>query len=206
MNRTRDGLSIDMSIRTRTSSSAAARDRGGHLRTLVMGAGCFWCLDSLARRLHGVTDVRSVYTGGTGPAVYEAVCSGTTGHAEAVEITYDPEQLPTDVLFDVFFSSHDPTSLNRQGYDVGTQYRSVLFYSDDRERSEFAERIARAQAAYDRPLMTALEPLGPLFEAEPEHQDFHSRRPEVGYCRVIIDPKVARLRKRYAAWLRDPDG
>ncbi|OSM44829.1 peptide-methionine (S)-S-oxide reductase MsrA [Nesterenkonia sp. PF2B19] len=172
-------------------------------RTVVLAAGCFWCLDSLARRLAGVTAVRSVYTGGTGPAEYIAVCNGTTGHAEAVEITYEPDTLPTEVLLDVFFSCHDPTSLNRQGYDVGTQYRSAMFYADRTEREEFAEAVARVQAAYDRPIVTTLEPLGRVFEAEPEHQGFHLRRPDVGYCRVIIDPKVSALRQRYAPWLRD---
>lgn len=136
-------------------------------RTLVLGAGCFWCLDSPARRLQGVTAVRSVYAGGTGPAVCQAVCRGTTGHAEAVEITYDPQVLPTEVLFDVLPTSHDPTSPNRQGYDIGTQYRSAVFCADEQERGEFA-----------------------------------ARRPEVGCCRVMIDPKVSAMRRRYAAWLR----
>ncbi len=171
-------------------------------RTVVLGAGCFWCLDSLARRLEGVLGVRSVYTGGTGPATYEAVCSGSTGHAEAVEITFDAARIPADIITDVFFSSHDPTSLNRQGYDVGTQYRSVMFYADEAEREEFAAAISRAQHHYDRPIVTTLEPLGPVFEAEPEHQDFHTRRPDVGYCRVIIDPKVAQLRARFSPWIR----
>ncbi|GAA1186499.1 peptide-methionine (S)-S-oxide reductase MsrA [Nesterenkonia xinjiangensis] len=169
----------------------------------MLAAGCFWCLDSLARRLQGVHAVRSVYTGGQGPADYESVCSGTTGHAEAVEIVFDPEVIPAEILFEVFFTSHDPTSLNRQGYDVGTHYRSAMFYADEHERAEFHAAIERAQAAYERPIVTQLEPLGPVFEAEPVHQNFHARRPGVGYCQVIIDPKVARLRQHYAAWLRE---
>lgn len=185
--------------------STRTESRPSQPRTVVLGAGCFWCLDSLARRLDGVVGVRSLYTGGTGPATYEAVCSGTTGHAEAVEITFDPARIPVDVITDVFFSSHDPTSLNRQGYDVGTQYRSVMFYADEAEREEFAEAISRAQRHYDRPIVTTLEPLGAVFEAEPEHQDFHTRRPDVGYCRVIIDPKVAQLRARFSPWIRGQD-
>ncbi|MBE1513503.1 peptide-methionine (S)-S-oxide reductase MsrA [Nesterenkonia halotolerans] len=172
------------------------------LKTVVLAAGCFWCLDSVARRLSGVHSVRSVYTGGTGPAVYEAVASGGTGHAEAVEISYDPAVLPDQVLHDVFFSSHDPTTLNRQGYDVGTQYRSAMFYSTEDEHEEFAAAIQRAQDSFDQPIVTTLEPLGPVYEAEEVHQDFHSRRPEVGYCQVIIDPKVAKLRRDYASWLK----
>ncbi|GAA3283505.1 peptide-methionine (S)-S-oxide reductase MsrA [Nesterenkonia halobia] len=178
-------------------------EQAGPARTLVLGAGCFWCLDSLARRLRGVVRVRSVYTGGTGPATYEAVCTGTTGHAEAVEVTFDPAELPVDVLYDVFFSAHDPTSWNRQGHDVGPQYRSAMFYADDAERAEMQAAIERAQQSYDAPIVTTLEPLGAVFEAEPVHQDFHSRRPDVGYCRVIIDPKVAALRRNYAPWLTE---
>lgn len=191
---------------TPSDPAAPATDPAGQdgaERTVVLGAGCFWCLDSIARRLRGVAHVRSVYTGGSGPATYEAVCTGTTGHAEAVEITFDPAVLPVEVLYDVFFSSHDPTSLNQQGYDVGPQYRSAMFYADDAEQAEMRAAIERAQQSYDAPIVTTLEPLGEVFEAEPEHQDFHARRPEVGYCRFIIDPKVAALRRNYAPWLTE---
>lgn len=171
-------------------------------RTVVLAAGCFWCLDSVARRLIGVSRVRSVYTGGTGPAQYEAVCSGTTGHAEAVEITFDPTALPAEVLYQIFFTVHDPTSLNRQGHDVGTQYRSAMFYRTDSERAEFAQAIDAAQQHFSAPIVTALEPLGAVFEAETVHQDFHRRQPEVGYCQFIIDPKIAALRKQWSQWLQ----
>ncbi|GGE72761.1 peptide-methionine (S)-S-oxide reductase MsrA [Nesterenkonia cremea] len=172
-------------------------------RTVVLAAGCFWCLDSLARRLQGVEQVRSLYTGGTAEtANYSAVCTGMTAHAEAVEITYDPTQLPTEVLLEVFFTSHDPTSLNRQGHDVGPQYRSAMFYSTDQEKAEWQEAITRFQQHYDRPIVTTLEPLEAAYEAEPEHQNFHARRPEVGYCQFIIDPKVARLRRHWGRWMR----
>ncbi|WP_120005246.1 peptide-methionine (S)-S-oxide reductase MsrA [Nesterenkonia muleiensis] len=172
-------------------------------RTVVLAAGCFWCLDSIARKLKGVSKVRSVYTGGTGPAYYEAVCSGTTGHAEGVEITFDPERLPPEVLYQIFFTTHDPTSLNRQGYDVGTQYRSAMFYTSEAEKTEFSEAIDAAQQHFSKPIVTTLEPLGTVFEAEPVHQDFHTRRPEVGYCQFIIDPKIARLRAGWRHWLRE---
>ncbi|TLP73165.1 peptide-methionine (S)-S-oxide reductase MsrA [Nesterenkonia sphaerica] len=171
-------------------------------RTVVLAAGCFWCLDSIARKLIGVSRVRSVYTGGTGPAHYHAVCSGTTGHAEAVEITFDPGELPAEVLYEIFFSTHDPTSLNRQGYDVGTQYRSAMFYTSAAEKAEFQQAIDAAQRHFTAPIVTALEPLGQVYEAEPEHQDFHSRQPGVGYCQFIIDPKVAKLRAGWSQWLR----
>ncbi|WP_300344749.1 peptide-methionine (S)-S-oxide reductase MsrA [Nesterenkonia sp.] len=172
-------------------------------RTVVLAAGCFWCLDSVARRLRGVQAVRSVYTGGSAEtAHYEAVCSGGTDHAEAVEIRFDPDQLPAQVLYEVFFSVHDPTSLNRQGCDVGPQYRSAMFYRDQEEREEFAAAIAAAQQHFDRPIVTTLEPLGEVYEAEAEHQNFHQRRPDVGYCHFIIEPKVALLRKHWSHWMR----
>lgn len=168
----------------------------------MLAAGCFWCLDSVARRLTGVSRVRSVYTGGTGPANYEAVSAGTTGHAEAVEITFNPELLPAEVLYEIFFTTHDPTTLNRQGYDVGTQYRSAMFYATEAEKAEFAGAIDAAQPNFRAPIVTALEPLGEVFEAEAVHQDFHRLRPEVGYCQFIIDPKIAKLREHWSQWLR----
>lgn len=173
----------------------------GALRTVVLGSGCFWCLDSLVRGLKGVHRVRSVYTGGTGPATYEAVCTGTTGHAEAVEITFDETVLPAEVLYEVFFSTHDPTSLNRQGGDVGPQYRSVMFYADEAEKAEFQAAIDAAQQSFEKPIVTTLEPRAELHEAEPEHQDFYARRPEVGYCQFVITPKIAHLRRRWPQWL-----
>jgi peptide-methionine (S)-S-oxide reductase len=171
-------------------------------RTVVLAAGCFWCLDSIARRLIGVSRVRSIYTGGTGPAHYHAVCSGTTGHAEAVEITFDTDQLPAEVVYDIFFSTHDPTTLNRQGYDVGTQYRSAMFYQSPAEKAEFQRAIKAAQKHFAGAIVTTLEPLGTIYEAEPEHQDFHSRQPGLGYCQFIIDPKIAKLRAEWSQWLR----
>ena len=148
--------------------------------------------------------MRSVYTGGSAEtANYYAVCSGVTDHAEAVEVTFDPEQLPVHVLYEVFFSTHDPTSLNRQGYDEGPQYRSSMFYRDQKERAEFQAAIDAAQPYFDRPIVTTLEPLREIYEAEPEHQNFHARRPEAGYCHFIIDPKVNLLRQRWPEWLRE---
>src|SRR5699024_9472738 len=130
-------------------------------------------------RLRGVTRVRSVYTGGSAEtANYYAVCSGSTDHDEAVEITFDPQELPASVLYEVFFSTHVPTSLNRQGHDVGPQYRSAMFYSSDAEKAEFQAVIDQAQQHFDSPIVTTLEPLDSVYEAEPEHQNFHARRPE----------------------------
>lgn len=186
------------------TSPGHAQDERAPSRTVVLAAGCFWCLDSVARRVKGVTSVRSVYTGGSAASAhYLEVASGRTEHAEAVEITFDPDVLPTSVLFEIFFSVHDPTSLNRQGYDVGPQYRSAMFYSAPEEEAEFRAAIEEAQSFFSRDIVTTLEPLGAVYEAESEHQNFHQRQPDVGYCQVIIDPKVRLLRSRWPSWLRE---
>ena len=129
------------------------------------------------------------------------MCSGTTGHAEAVAVTFDPSVVPAEVILDLFFTGHDPTTLNRQGHDVGTQYRSAMFWADEEQRQLFERAIARAQPQWDRPVVTALEPLGTFWEAEPEHQDFYANQPWNGYCQVIINPKLAKVRQGYSAWL-----
>jgi peptide-methionine (S)-S-oxide reductase len=170
--------------------------------TFVLAGGCFWCLDAVYRVTRGVSSVVSGYTGGAleHPS-YRAVCSGRTGHAEAVAVTFDPDVVPEDVILDLFFTGHDPTSLNRQGHDVGTQYRSAMFWADEAQRTLFQDAIARAQPSWDRPIVTTLEPLGAFWEAEPEHQDFYAKQPWSGYCQVVINPKLAKVRQRYSAWL-----
>lgn len=170
--------------------------------TFVLAGGCFWCLDAVYRITRGVTSVVSGYTGGaTDRPSYGEVCSGTTGHAEAVAVTFDPSVVPADVVLDLFFTGHDPTTLNRQGYDVGTQYRSAMFWADDAQKELFERSIQRAQPLWDQPIVTTLEPLGKFWEAEPEHQDFYANQPWNGYCQVIINPKLAKVRQRYSAWL-----
>lgn len=170
--------------------------------TFVLAGGCFWCLDAVYRITRGVTSVVSGYTGGaTDRPSYGEVCSGTTGHAEAVAVTFDPSVVPADVVLDLFFTGHDPTTLNRQGYDVGTQYRSAMFWADDAQKELFERSIQRAQPLWDQPIVTTLEPLGDFWAAEPEHQDFYANQPWNGYCQVIINPKLAKVRQRYSAWL-----
>ncbi|WP_349827173.1 peptide-methionine (S)-S-oxide reductase MsrA [Brevibacterium litoralis] len=172
-------------------------------RTLTLAAGCFWCLDAVYRRTRGVTAVESGYTGGEVPdPTYRQVCTGTTGHAEAVRVTFDPEVVPEAVILGMFFTGHDPTSLNRQGHDVGTQYRSAMFYADEDQKEHFARAIRDAQQHFDAPLVTTLEPMSTWYPAEPEHQDFYTRNPLSGYCHVIIDPKVAAARTAYADWMQ----
>ncbi|WP_427018310.1 peptide-methionine (S)-S-oxide reductase MsrA [Pseudarthrobacter sp. P1] len=172
------------------------------MKTFVLGGGCFWCLDAVYQITRGVTSVVSGYTGGSvrHPS-YDDVCSGMSGHAEVVAVTFEEEIVPADVILDMFFSLHDPTTLNRQGYDVGTQYRSSMFYTDADQEQLFRAAIERNQPQWDHPIVTEVVRLGTFYEAEEYHQDFYARRPEQGYCQVIINPKLAKARKYYSAWL-----
>jgi len=166
----------------------------------TLGGGCFWCLDAAFRRLHGVLSVVSGYAGGQVPDPdYRQVCTGTTGHAEVVQLTYDPVVIDYETLLHVFFSLHDPTTLNRQGADVGTQYRSVIFYHSDAQREEAERLIARLtqEKVWANPIVTDLVPLPDFYSAEDYHQDYFHRNPDQGYCRVVIAPKLAKVRERY---------
>ena len=173
------------------------------METFVLAGGCFWCLDAVYRSLDGVSDVVSGYTGGRmrNPG-YEMVCTGMTGHAEAVEVTFDPEVIPRDVILDVFFTLHDPRQLNRQGNDVGTQYRSAMFYADAAQKQLFQAAVDRAGAIWDGHITTELSPLGEWFPSEDYHQDFFAKNPNQGYCLAVALPKVNKVRKSYAKYVR----
>lgn len=175
------------------------------MHTFVLAGGCFWCLDAVYRTLRGVTDVVSGYIGGTTvrPS-YEAVCTGTTGHAEAVAVTFDPEVIPDDVILDVFFSLHDPRQLNRQGADVGTQYRSAMFPADDAQRELFEAARERAAGYWEGDVVTTIEPLGEYYRAEEYHQDFFAKNPGQGYCMAVALPKVNKVRKSFAEYVLAP--
>jgi peptide-methionine (S)-S-oxide reductase len=172
------------------------------MQTFVLAGGCFWCLDAVYRTLRGVSDVVSGYTGGaTKNPDYDAVCTGMTGHAEAVAVTFDPAVIPANVILDVFFSLHDPRQLNRQGNDVGTQYRSAMFYIDDEQKVAFENALERASEYWDGGLVTTLEPLGVWYQAEQYHQDFFAKNPGQGYCMAVAMPKVNKIRKSFAEYV-----
>ena len=172
------------------------------MQTFVLAGGCFWCLDAVYRTLRGVESVVSGYTGGKLPnPSYEAVCTGMTGHAEAVAVTFDPEIIPADVILDVFFTLHDPRQLNRQGADVGTQYRSAMFYTDDEQREIFEAARDRASEVWDGGIVTEISPLGEYFDAEEYHQDFFAKNPGQGYCMAVAVPKVNKVRKSFAQYI-----
>ena len=172
------------------------------MQIFVLAGGCFWCLDAVYRTLRGVSDVVSGYTGGTleNPS-YEAVCSGRTGHAEAVEVTFDPEVILPEVILDVYFTLHDPRQLNRQGNDIGEQYRSEMFYKNDEERALFEAARDRASEYWDGGLVTKISPLGPWYEAEGNHQNFYAKNPGQGYCMAVALPKVNKIRKSFAEYV-----
>jgi peptide-methionine (S)-S-oxide reductase len=172
------------------------------MRTFVLAGGCFWCLDAVYRTLRGVKDVVSGYTGGqTQAPTYEAVCSGTTGHAEAVKVVFDETVIPAEVILDVFFTLHDPRQLNRQGHDVGSQYRSAMCYEDDEQRQEFAAARDRAARYWEGDLVTEIVPLGDWFDAETYHQDFFAKNPRQGYCLAVALPKVNKVRQSFAEYV-----
>jgi len=175
--------------------------------TATLAGGCFWCLEAAFERLKGVVRVIPGYTGGeVAHPSYHNVCGGTTGHAEAVQITFDPGAISFRELLEVFFSIHDPTTLNHQGDDVGTQYRSAIFYHSPEQKRE-AERIIgelTASGVWPQPIVTEVKPLAEFYPAEEYHHQYFRRNPEQGYCQVVIAPKLDKFRQKYAAKLREP--
>lgn len=200
---------------TPLTSPESAAVEPAESKTLIVGGGCFWCVEAVYEDLIGVLDVESGYAGGsTVNPTYEQVCSGRTGHAEVVKITYDPGKVSRDDLLRIFFTVHDPTTLNRQGPDSGTQYRSVIFFRSEEEKSAAQRIIGEITKAklYRAPIVTTLEPLTVYYVAEAYHQDYFEKFEKAsplermkfnsGYCSAIVAPKVAKFRKQYADKLR----
>lgn len=178
---------------------------GKTLEIATLAGGCFWCLEAVYDELKGVVDVVSGYSGGNmvNPS-YEAVCTGETGHAETVQVTFDPQVVSYRMLLEVFFTIHDPTSLNRQGADVGTQYRSAIFYHNQ-EQKAIAEQVIselETQELWNKPVVTELVPFSEFYPAEDYHQEYFKRNPYQGYCRLVIAPKVAKFRHKFMDTLK----
>lgn len=175
------------------------------LESITLGGGCYWCVEAVYENLRGVHSVVSGFAGGTvaNPS-YEEVSSGETGHAECVQITYDPTVTSLDEIFKVFFSVHDPTTLNRQGADEGTQYRSVIFYQNPQQKKAAQEIIAALKKAkvYNRPIVTTIEPLTKFYKAENYHQDYFAKNPNQPYCQMVIQPKVEKFEKLFKSRLK----
>lgn len=170
----------------------------------VFGGGCFWCTEAVFENLRGVRTVMPGYAGGrVANPTYEQVCSGTTGHAEVIRIEYDPDAISYRDLLEVFFAIHDPTTPNRQGRDVGEQYRSVIFYTTDEQRREalaFITKLA-ADGTFARPVVTQVLPLPAFYEAEDYHRQYHRKNPNSGYCQVVINPKLYKFKQKFTALL-----
>ncbi len=171
----------------------------------TFGGGCFWCTEAIFKDLKGVSKVTSGYAGGSMPnPTYEQVCDGSTGHAEVVQIEFDPTVIGYDQILEVFMLTHDPTTMNRQGGDVGEQYRSVIFAHDDMQKTvaEQVKNKLEMEKVYDKPIVTAIVPFTNFFPAENYHQDYYAKNPQAGYCQMVIDPKVAKFRKKFASLLK----
>jgi peptide-methionine (S)-S-oxide reductase len=175
-----------------------------NLETAVFAGGCFWCTEAVFQKLRGVKSVLPGYSGGrVDQATYEQVCQGNTGHAEAVKFGYDPAQISYQNLLEVFFATHDPTQLNRQGNDVGPQYRSVIFYANDKQKQQAEKFIGQltADKVFAAPIVTTLEPLTQFYEAEDYHKNYYERNQGQPYCQVVINPKLKKLKEKFASLL-----
>jgi peptide-methionine (S)-S-oxide reductase len=175
------------------------------LEVATLGGGCFWCLEAVFKQLRGVTEVVSGYSGGVVPnPSYEQVCTGRTGHAEVVQVTFDSQVISYREILEVFFDIHDPTTLNRQGADVGPQYRSVIFYHTPRQKEVAEEVIQELNGAgvWDNPIVTEVEAFEAFFRAEAYHQQYFEQNPRQPYCRAVVAPKVAKFRKRHSLRLK----
>lgn len=172
----------------------------------IFGMGCFWCTEAIFKRLNGVISVMPGYAGGHVPnPTYEQVCSGTTGHAEVAQIEYDPDVISYEQLAGIYFTMHDPTTVNRQGHDIGEEYRSVIFYSDD-EQKKIAERVRtrfEQEHIYKDPIVTQIEPLKVFYPAEDYNREYFEKNRYKPYCIFVINPKIAKLRKKYRQSLKD---
>ncbi len=176
------------------------------LETATLGGGCFWCTEAIYKELKGVVDVKPGYSGGiVKNPTYEEVCTGNTGHAEVAQITFDPEVTSFSDILEVFFMTHDPTTLNRQGNDVGTQYRSVIFYHSEKQK-ETAEKVIKLfeeEKVYNKPIVTEVTPFTAFYPAEKYHQDYFEKNPNQPYCQYVIVPKIEKFRKIFKDQLKN---
>ena len=173
-------------------------DQAGQAETAILGGGCFWCLEAVYLEALGVTKVESGYMGGqVADPSYEQVCAGTTGHAEVVRLEFDPQQIGYRDILEIFFTIHDPTTLNRQGNDAGTQYRSVIYFTSHGQETTARQVLAEMANVWDGPLVTALAPAHTWYRAEDDHQDYFRQHPLQGYCAFVVAPKVIKFRKTF---------
>ncbi|MBI4157566.1 peptide-methionine (S)-S-oxide reductase MsrA [Candidatus Woesebacteria bacterium] len=169
----------------------------------IFGGGCFWCTEAIFKRIRGVKKVISGYAGdGHKNPSYGDVSKGETGHAEAIQVEFDPKEILYRDLVYIFFRTHDPTAINQQGADVGTQYRSIIFYIDENQKKIAEDGLKEAQNEYDSPIVTEIAPFKEFFTAEEYHQNYYDKNPQTGYCRLVIDPKIQKLEKKFRKYLK----
>lgn len=177
------------------------------LQHATLGGGCFWCIESAFKQVQGIVDAESGYAGGhVGNPTYQQVCNGTTGHAEVVQLTFDASQISYREILEIFFALHDPTQLNRQGNDIGPQYRSVIFFHDEAQQTEATQIINEMTAdnTWPEPVVTAVEPLSNYYEAEQYHRDYYENNPQQPYCAMVVGPKLAKFKQTFAKRLKRP--
>ncbi len=196
-----DGRTEKTDEPAKPTTTGAEKMSDGNTRLATFGGGCFWCVEAVFQLIDGVESAVSGYGGGeTDNPTYEQVCSGRSGHAEIVQITFDPAKASYIELLDAFFSSHDPTTLNRQGNDKGTQYRSVIYYHDDGQKAAAATKVRELEAdgVFDDPIVTEISPAGEFYSAEKYHQDYYALNPRQPYCQLVVRPKVEKFKKKLA--------
>ncbi len=187
---------VNVNLETSTSETNTSE-------TIILGGGCFWCIEAVYDEVQGVTDVVSGYAGGhTLNPTYKLVCSETTGHAEVVQIKFDPQQISTAEILQIFFSIHDPTTLNRQGNDIGSSYRSCIFTNSPAQQEAAEQAKLEAAALWERPIVTEIKPLETFYPSEDYHQEYFKQNPGQGYCMMVVAPKVAKFRKTWTSKLK----
>ncbi len=176
------------------------------MEKIILGGGCFWCTEAVFSRLNGVVKVTPGYSGGhTEHPDYRTISTGTTGHAEVILVEYNPQVISLDLLLEVFWEIHDPTTLNRQGADIGSQYRSVIYYYDESQKSIIAQSLERVSVHFDRPIVTQVEKAKAFYPAEPYHHDYYDRNGAAPYCRIVISPKIKKLETKFESILHKRD-
>lgn len=195
-------LAVVSTLVTFTIHSSDSIMSASHTETITLGAGCFWCVEAVFESIPGVSAAVSGYSGGfiKNPG-YREVCTGRTGHAEVVQVTFDPEKVSLELILDVFFATHDPTTLNRQGADVGSQYRSAIFFHEESQQTTISAALEKAQKQWRDPIVTEVAPFGVFYPAEDYHQAYYELNQEAPYCRAVIAPKMAKFQKEFAGKL-----
>jgi len=173
------------------------------IKSIIIGGGCFWCTEAMFKRLNGIISAENGYSGGhmLNPT-YEQVCSGTTGHAEVIKIEYDCERISLHEIIDIHFKTHDPTTMNRQGADTGTQYRSIIFYNNEDEKQIIQNCLKESQVNFDKPIVTEVKPVSEFYKAEDYHQNYFRNNPEQSYCNAVISPKIKKFEIKFAEKLK----